>query len=181
MLPPASAQVAGGPPLPPELLVDELLEPPPLHCAAHEPLKHCTNACTSALAWHDAERLAAVTQPVHVASLAHACSELQQDAVRQPSQVGSLVVKPHPPELDPLDPLVLDPLVLDPPPLVLVPVPKPELPLPKPELLLVLDPPLLLVAPLPLLVVLPELVCALPLDEAPPLPPLPPLPPAPAP
>ena len=61
---------------------------------------------------HEAGGLEVVTQAVQVASLAHACSWLQHDCVRQPSQVASLVVKPQP-ELLPLELLLAPAPLLD--------------------------------------------------------------------
>ncbi len=61
------------------------------------------NAITSAFELHDAGAVIDVTHVVHVASLAHALSCEQHDAVRHESQVGSLVPKPQvwpPLELD---------------------------------------------------------------------------------
>jgi hypothetical protein len=76
------------------LLDDELLDPP-LHAAPHELLKQSTKAVTSWSLLHEAGGVCEVTQVVHVASSAQACSWEQQEAVRQSSQATTPVVKPQ--------------------------------------------------------------------------------------
>jgi hypothetical protein len=77
------------------LLEEELLELPP-QAVLQLLLAQLANATNGPSEPQDAGGLVAVTQVMHVWSLAHACSCAQQDVLRQLSQVGSLVVNPQP-------------------------------------------------------------------------------------